>query len=134
MHSTDGLRWYLALGHGTAAGAWWGWVALCALVGSSALVWWWYRGRVRQRSDRLRDILPPIGLMLLGCLMLFFPLWSGLDVWLNDVDDTLLWAFMSDAPAASGPMPQVSMASGGRCGTRCDDADINGRCASWEAR
>ena len=135
MHSTDGLRWYLALGHGTAAGAWWGWVALCALAGSGALVWWWHRGRVRQRSDRLGDFLPPIGLMLLGALMLFVPLWSGLDVWLNDVDDTLLWAFMSDAPSpTSGPIPQVSMLRNGDCVTPCDDADVNGRCVAGGTR
>lgn len=128
MHSTDGLRWYLVLGHGAATGVWWGWVALCALVGSSALVWWWHRGRARQRRGWVLDIFPPLALMLLGCLMLFLPLWSGLDVWLNAVDDTLLWAFMSDTPekvvaTATPPMP---MASTGHC-----DDDGHDKGALW---
>lgn len=126
MHSTDGLRWYLALGHGAATGAWWGWLTLCILVGAASLVWWWRRGR-RQQEGRLRDVVPPLGLMLLGCLMLFLPAWPGLDVWLNDVDDALLWAFLQDAPAAAEQAPQMTTASICRGVSHGDMAETDGK-------
>lgn len=132
MHNTDTLPWFLVQGHGIAARVWWYWIALCVSAGVGSLVWWWRWGSARRVDGLLREVVPPLGLILLGCSMLFLPAGSGLDVGLIEMDDVLLWAFLPEAPAASVPTPPISMASGGR-GTACCDLPSGRDCgeASW---
>jgi hypothetical protein len=143
ISNLHGLRWTLALGHGAVVEVWWGWVCLCVATGGGALVWWWRRGTVRPGGDRLREALPPVGLMLLGGLMLLLPVWRGLDRWLDDVDAALLWAFLSDGSAVvvpvSVPATTLSVCGApvtdglpGQCPAPCR-VDGAGRCASWPA-
>ncbi|MGQ8701797.1 hypothetical protein [Serratia marcescens] len=113
MHNKDSLPWFFLQGHGIETVVWWSWIVLCASAGICSLVWWWHRrGLSRQVRGRLREVIPPLGLILLGCSMLLLPAWSGLDVGLNEMDDVLRWAFLpEDSTTSTAP---VSMASGGQ--------------------
>lgn len=105
MDNFASLRWYLALQHIVGPDTWWLWLLLCGLAGTWVLGWWWRWVRRHTGAGRLREVVPPVAMMVLGVLMLTQPWWRGLDAWHIQADLVLLGRVLHPpAPVGVGPV------------------------------